>query len=165
MMYKITGRYRSNGGFLLYSDWYIIWLLCKSIYAVLSYSWDIYMDWGLLRSKEQGKYGLRDKLYYPSWVYYWCIVSDGVLKCTWMIAAGLDSKQQPWLASLWYTTLLGLLELLRRWQWSLLRIENEQINNYEKYRNVVEIPEVNEWSEDKQEEENKYSDMVKKVLV
>jgi hypothetical protein len=66
-----------------------------------------------------------------------------------MIAAGLDSKQQPWLASLWYTTLLGLLELLRRWQWSLLRIENEQINNYEKYRNVVEIPEVNEWSEDK----------------
>jgi hypothetical protein len=42
-----------------------------------------------------------------------------------------------------------VLELLRRWQWSLLRIENEQINNYEKYRNVVEIPEVNEWSEDK----------------
>ncbi len=66
-----------------------------------------------------------------------------------MIAAGLDSKQQPWLVSLWYTTLLGLLELLRRWQWSLLRIENEQINNYEKYRNVVESPEVNEWSEDK----------------
>jgi hypothetical protein len=66
-----------------------------------------------------------------------------------MIAAGLDKKQQPWLGSLWYTTLLGLLELLRRWQWSLLRIENEQINNYEKYRNVVEIPEVNEWSEDK----------------
>lgn len=52
MMYKITGRYRSNGGLLLYSDWYIIWLLCKSIYAVLSYSWDIYMDWGLLRSKQ-----------------------------------------------------------------------------------------------------------------
>ena len=28
----------------------------------------------------------------------------------------------------------------------------------------MEIPEVNEWAEDRQEEENKYSDMVKKVV-
>ncbi len=63
-----------------------------------------------------------------------------------------------------YGTFIGLLELFRRWQWSLIRIENEQIHNFEKYRNVIEIPEVNEWAEDRQEEENKYSDMVKKVV-
>jgi hypothetical protein len=36
--------------------------------------------------------------------------------------------------------LIGLGELYRRAQWSLLRVENENINNFEKYRVIMEIP-------------------------
>lgn len=117
------------------------------------YIWDIYMDWGLCRSKDKETYGLREKLHYNKWFYYQAFVTDLLLRCTWCITAPLNSHDQPWVSGLRYGTLIGLLELYRRWQWSLIRIENEQIHNYEKYRNVVEIPEVNEWTEDKQEEE------------
>jgi hypothetical protein len=39
-----------------------------------------------------------------------------------------------------HTLFLGILEIYRRAQWSLFRLENENINNYEKYRTVLEIP-------------------------
>jgi len=93
MLYKINGKYRPAGSTLKFTDWYIAYLFCKSLYTAMSFAWDVRMDWGLLRSKEPGKYGLRDKLHYPAWCYYWCIFWDCLLKCTWMIAAGLDSKQ------------------------------------------------------------------------
>jgi len=37
---------------------------------------------------------------------------------------------------------LALAEAYRRAQWSLFRVENENINNYEKYRTIHEIPKV-----------------------
>jgi hypothetical protein len=40
---------------------------------------------------------------------------------------------------------MGTLELFRRWQWALIRIENEQVNNLEKYRHVLDIPEVTDY--------------------
>jgi hypothetical protein len=39
-----------------------------------------------------------------------------------------------------HTLFLGIMEIYRRAQWSLFRLENENINNYEKYRTVLEIP-------------------------
>ena len=38
--------------------------------------------------------------------------------------------------------LFAVGEVYRRAQWSLIRIENENINNYEKYRIIHEIPKV-----------------------
>jgi hypothetical protein len=50
-----------------------------------SYAWDIYMDWGLLRSKNPKTYGLREKLNYPVWFYYYAIVSDFLLRFFWIV--------------------------------------------------------------------------------
>ena len=36
--------------------------------------------------------------------------------------------------------ILGMAEALRRTQWTLMRIENENVNNFERYRNVLQIP-------------------------
>jgi septin family protein len=33
------------------------------------------------------------------------------------------------------------IEALRRTQWALIRIENENVNNFERYRTVLQIPE------------------------
>lgn len=38
-------------------------------------------------------------------------------------------------------TLIAIVEACRRAQWALLRIENENVNNFERYRNVLQIPE------------------------
>jgi len=37
--------------------------------------------------------------------------------------------------------LLMVIEAIRRTQWALIRIENENVNNFERYRNVLQIPE------------------------
>ena len=37
--------------------------------------------------------------------------------------------------------MLTVIEAIRRAQWALIRIENENVNNFERYRNVLQIPE------------------------
>lgn len=65
------------------SSFYIF--VAVSIYSTLySYSWDLYMDWGLLRSKEPGKKYLRPKLLYPAWFYYYAIVSNFIMRFFWI---------------------------------------------------------------------------------
>lgn len=34
----------------------------------------------------------------------------------------------------------SVVEGFRRAQWSLIRIENENVNNFERYRNILQIP-------------------------
>jgi hypothetical protein len=38
-------------------------------------------------------------------------------------------------------TLFSILELYRRFQWNVLRLENEHLNNCGQFRAIVEIPE------------------------
>jgi len=71
------------------------------------------------------KYGLRQIIAFSSWFYYWAIVSDLALRLTWCITVPLNPVDYPWVRSVKYATFIALLELFRRWQWSLLRIENE----------------------------------------
>lgn len=35
---------------------------------------------------------------------------------------------------------MSVVEGFRRAQWSLIRIENENVNNFERYRNILQIP-------------------------
>ena len=43
------------------------------------------MDWGLLRSKAPGKYGLRDKMSYKPKFYYIAVVINFILRFFWVI--------------------------------------------------------------------------------
>lgn len=57
-----------------------------AIFATLySYSWDIVMDWGLLRGTLPGKKLLRDRLKYPKRIYYFSIVSNLILRFSWVL--------------------------------------------------------------------------------
>jgi hypothetical protein len=49
--------------------------------TIYSYSWDIVMDWGLLRDGEI----LRKKLFYPKWFYYFVAVTNLILRFAWAI--------------------------------------------------------------------------------
>ena len=122
------------------------------------------MDWGLCRCSEPGKYGLRQVINYKPSFYYYAIVSDLLLRFTWIVRALIDVNSFPWFSGVWHGTFIGALELFRRWQWAIIRIENEQVNNLEKYRHVLDIPDVTDYVEDTKIEETKYSAMVKTLM-
>jgi len=90
-----------------------------------SWIWDCNMDWGCWRTTKPGLWGLRDVINYPKWFYWYAIVQDLVLRLLWMPGVFLDPNSFYWIKSVGYGTLMGVLELWRRWNWSLLRIENE----------------------------------------
>jgi xenotropic and polytropic retrovirus receptor 1 len=79
------------------------------------------MDWGLVRSKN----GLRSMINFNPIFYYFAIITDLLLRFTWTIILIFDPRQHPWLTTFAFSTLIGVLELIRRWQWSIIRIENE----------------------------------------
>lgn len=96
--------------------------------------WDIKMDWRL------GEFGsknffLRDKLTYPKRFYYMVIVINAILRFTWvynLISVPIDDELKLFFFS--------LLEVYRRTQWGILRVENENLHNPEKYRTILDIP-------------------------
>jgi hypothetical protein len=124
MMYKLTGG-QFKPGTKEWSGYFITFFIFMSVSTIYSWIWDVYMDWGLWRSKEKETYGLRSVLTFPKWFYYYGIVSDLVLRCLWLPVVFLDPKKTPWITSIGYGTLLALLELWRRWTWAILRVENE----------------------------------------
>ena len=121
---------------------------------IYNYSWDLIIDWGLLSSSELSTFALRPKITYSRPFYYYAMVVNLVLRCTWLITAFINVNGYPWLTTIGWGTVIGILELYRRWLWALIRIENEQINNFEKYRYIQDIPEINDYVEDKQAEES-----------
>lgn len=98
--------------------------------------WDIYMDWSLgdLQSKN---FYLRDKIHFPKPFYYYCIVQDVILRYTWLynIYVNFIDPQTK-------LFILSILEVWRRMVWSFIRIENENQNDPEKYRAILEIPQL-----------------------
>jgi len=94
---------------------------------------------------EYDRFLLRKKLFYPKKLYYFAIVVNFILRFSWIFT----------LLPIWWFTktftdvqamvlLLTFAEVFRRTLWSFFRVENENINNYEKYRVILEIPKLPE---------------------
>jgi hypothetical protein len=105
--------------------------------------WDYYMDWGLLRSRKQGHYLLRDVTQFPAGFYYFAMVVNFLLRFFWVI--GFLQKSTPGEYSfikeyqiLAFSSMMA--EAIRRTIWACIRIENEFHNNFENYRVVLVIP-------------------------
>jgi hypothetical protein len=108
-----------------------------------SYLWDIYMDWGLMRCFKPGKYGLREEMNYGRWFYYYAMVSDFILRFVWIITLfQLGNPNSVFNTFQIMNFIMIFLECFRRAQWSLIRVENEQNNNFETYRTIPIIPPI-----------------------
>lgn len=126
----------------------LFWLYCSTmtfgtIYCLV---WDYYMDWGLLRSKEKGKYGLRPNIQFPAKFYYFAIVTNFILRFYWVVGiydypyvtpVGKYMKKVEMMVFM-----KTMAEALRRTQWILIRVENEYHNNFEAYRTIPVIPQL-----------------------
>ncbi|KAF9191532.1 hypothetical protein BGZ50_009299 [Haplosporangium sp. Z 11] len=129
--------YRHYGGPHLKTAWIFMSLL-TSIYT---FSWDVYMDWGLFRF---GKHGggahghpfLRQELVYSrARVYYAAIILDFFGRFSWVV------RLIPMNVNVYALSFgLAFFEVLRRWQWNFFRLENEHLNNCGQFRAIKDIP-------------------------
>ena len=134
-------------------------IFTRVISTIFSYTWDIFIDWGLMQEPNL----LRDRVKFPTFFYYQAIVTNLLLRFVWVVPLVMvSSEEYCWFKSFECATILALAELFRRWQWALLRIENEEISNPERYRHIFLIPEIIE-PEKENKERCMYENMLKKI--
>jgi len=125
--------------FAVYKDeYYYHFLISGCVANAYMLFWDIFMDWNLARNFSNNFF-LRDKIVYPKWMYYFAILTNSILRMTWLTSLpGVNLYVDDEIK----VFLLSVLEIYRRSQWSLFRIENENTNNPEKYRTILDIPKL-----------------------
>ncbi|XP_056602947.1 xenotropic and polytropic retrovirus receptor 1-like isoform X2 [Triplophysa dalaica] len=105
-----------------------IWAVVTCMGVVVTVSWDLKMDWGLLH----GNSLLKEELLYSHQLYYYAaMLADVLLRVSWAINI-LLAQMKDSTAAATACTILTSLEVLRRCIWNLFRLENEQLKNYEK---------------------------------
>jgi hypothetical protein len=119
------------------------WFIGINIFSTCySYYWDLYMDWGFFRGGKKDPIFLRHKLLYPVPFYYFAAVTNLAMRQMWILPLYRNvNKGNPFFYNQWDVCVLTVIEAIRRTQWALIRIENENVNNFERYRNVLQIPE------------------------
>jgi len=126
--------WRHNGG--QRDHYFVIWCMFATINSTYTSSWDLTMDWSLLRPHAKYKF-LRTELVYTRYIpaYYFAIVSNVFIRFIWVWyipKGGLSSTLRAFI--------FAMLEMVRRVQWNFLRLENEHLGNADQYRVTREIP-------------------------
>jgi len=105
--------------------------------------WNLNVSYGLLQTWDRNNFGLRKKMMYPQWMYYMLLAYDLPARFIFIIFLFLDPKVHTILAEpLLFSSILFGIELIRRYCWFLMRVENEQVCSIEKFREIEEIPEL-----------------------
>jgi len=112
---------------------YRCWLVAVFTNSFYSFYWDVAKDWDLTlfsasRNSHMHPYGLRQRLYFPSKeVYYFAIVTDLLLRCTWSLKLSPHLDHFADFESGIF--LMEFLEVGRRWMWIFFRVETEWVRN------------------------------------
>ena len=118
----------------------ILWLICWVLSSFLLFWWDVYYDWGLFRRNPKN-WMLRSELVWKNkrWFYYYCIASNFVFRFFWAISITpfiIYVRMEPEILD----TIACIAEIIRRFTWLILRIENEHLNNVGEFREIKFIP-------------------------
>jgi hypothetical protein len=138
----IHKRVMSQAGFEdLSTAWLIIWFTINIWSTLYKYIWDVVMDWGLFRVTDTKYKLLRKKLLYsPIW-YYVAMVQNFIIRTLWLWLFFLRFYiSTPIWDSQFIMFGMAFAELFRRFVWNIFRLENEHLNNADKFRAVVEMP-------------------------
>lgn len=111
---------------------FALWVLFATINSTFTCSWDFIMDWNVLQ--RNAKYPLlRANLAFAEvWpLYYVAMATNLFVRFIWVIYLFGGPASVP-LRSF----LAALLEMLRRWQWNFIRLENEHLGNADSFKIV-----------------------------
>ncbi|XP_022968056.1 phosphate transporter PHO1 homolog 10-like isoform X2 [Cucurbita maxima] len=133
-------------------SWMVLALISSAVSMLINTYWDIVVDWGLLRKHSKNKY-LRDRLLVSNKrVYFAAIIVNVVLRVAWIqlvLAFNLRSFQK--LAAV---TSISCLEIVRRGLWNFFSLENEHLNNVNKYRSFKSVPLPFSYSDDENDKDD-----------
>jgi len=134
MLYEAEIALESNANNIFQVFWMGLFI-CSSLY---SFTWDVYMDWGLGKPQYQG---LGPRLMFPNRLhYYGVIVIDLVLRFMWVSTLLPPQSGASFELPQYLTALTMSLELMRRTLWGFFRLEHEHRANTEGYRRVDFVP-------------------------
>ena len=121
---------------------YIFFQMLATIFVTV---WDFFMDWGLFRSTKKSTPYLRNQLTFEPSFYYKCMFLNLILRHFWLIPLFLNPHFNNGLSCFQPLILTSMLaEMVRRSIWSVIRVENESLNNFEEYRSINTIPPIKE---------------------
>ena len=168
-----VGKYRAIDGPFWSDPGRVAWISCLFIGALYSFAWDVVMDWGLVEvscatdstaDSTRSRFPVfplkirwkttRDRVFRSTWFYAWAVCSNLVGRFAWAVTITPHMNHGVFfifsgLTNEGLATLVAVVELLRRAQWTFLRLENEYLNNAAHYRSVVAAPMLldDAWSE------------------
>lgn len=130
--------------------WKIVWIAAIFVAMTYCFIWDSVMDWGLIsfhrHHKQKTLFGciplyapkIRQRRMFPDWYYIISVVLNFFGRFAWIGTLSYNFIYPE------YKDILkigfGFLELCRRANWSIIRLEWAQISNYLKYRKSVFVP-------------------------
>ena len=125
-----------------------LWIATYAISTLYTYSWDVFMDWGL-SFKDGRPYVFacaplrRDRrmIHPTSWMpYYLAVGADVFLRFLWTLTLAPSHLPFGDFVNYKVKPLLSFAEILRRAMWSLFRVENEHLNSTLAYKSVPIVP-------------------------
>ena len=121
-------------------EWVVaMFIVVRVVAAMYALIWDLTIDWGLLENPRKGIW-LRKTTLYPQWRYVFAMVLNTVLRFVWLMDFfGLFSNDGT-ISPYFVASFTAFLEVCRRGNWNIYRIENEQVNNVGKFRVVKSVP-------------------------
>ncbi|KAI0278093.1 EXS family-domain-containing protein [Russula aff. rugulosa BPL654] len=134
MFYVCYQLWRHNGG---HGTSFTFFCLLGTIYSTYNSAW-ARSTHGLVLLRPHARFMfLREELLYSSHIpfYYLAIITNVILRFTWILyipTRGPSAALRTWL--------VALLEVLRRSQWNVYRLENEHLGNMDQYRITREVP-------------------------
>lgn len=111
---------------------FALWILFATINSVFTCSWDFVMDWNLLQRNARFPLLRANLAFAEIWpVYYFAMASNLVIRFIWVIYLFGGPASVPLRGFI-----AALLEMLRRWQWNFIRLENEHLGNADSFKIV-----------------------------
>ncbi|KAI0052145.1 EXS-domain-containing protein [Auriscalpium vulgare] len=109
---------------------FVLWCLFGVLYSTYASAWDLLMDWSVLRPHAKVPL-LRSELIYSGYIP----ISNVLIRFVWVLfipARGPSVALRSFIAA--------MLEIVRRFQWNIYRLENEHLGNMDQYRITREVP-------------------------
>eukprot|EP01116_Phalansterium_solitarium_P024433 TRINITY_DN8958_c0_g1_i1.p1 TRINITY_DN8958_c0_g1~~TRINITY_DN8958_c0_g1_i1.p1 ORF type:complete len:766 (+),score=185.10 TRINITY_DN8958_c0_g1_i1:50-2299(+) len=124
--------------------WLTLWVVSIFVSTIYTYWWDVYRDWGLGSFKDGF---LRKQRLYPTAMYYVALVTNLMMRFMWTLTIS-PGQLALYMDPLLKATLLAAVEIIRRAQWNLFRLEAEQLSNIGKFRAIdIDVPSVDHYGD------------------
>lgn len=117
------------------------WLVFAGISTIYSYAWDIKMDWGLLEKNDRHPLLRKYLTFEPRRNYYIVCVSNLLMRLVWTMTLSPSIATFFGNANI-FTLITGMIEILRRGIWNLLRVEKEHLVNCGDFKAVPDTTEI-----------------------